>query len=186
MTQVTQTDSAPGVLARIDSVIARAETVLIGALMLAIFGLLMLNVISRSIGSPVIWVDEAAVFLMIWVALTGASLALFARQHLAVTLLPDLLSESARHALARAVDVLLFGFFLLFAVILWMWFDPITLWQAGSVREFSRATFNFLYQEPTVTLGIRKIWFWLAMPVFCFCGLVHTGAHILGRGGVRT
>ena len=157
MTQVSQTDSAPGVLARIDSGIARAETVLIGALMLAIFGLLMLNVISRSIGSPVIWVDEAAVFLMIWVALTGASL-----------------------------DVLLFGFFLLFAVILWMWFDPITLWQAGSVREFSRATFNFLYQEPTVTLGIRKIWFWLAMPVFCLCGLVHTGAHILGRGGVRT
>ena len=103
MTQVSQTDSAPGVLARIDSGIARAETVLIGALMLAIFGLLMLNVISRSIGSPVIWVDEAAVFLMIWVALTGASLALFARQHLAVTLLPDLLSESARHALARAL-----------------------------------------------------------------------------------
>ncbi|MBK0329677.1 TRAP transporter small permease subunit [Rhodobacteraceae bacterium F11138] len=166
---------------RLSQGLARVESVVIGALMLSIFGLLMLNVVSRALGAPVIWVDEAAVFLMAWVALFGASLALARREHIAVTLVPDMLSDVARYRLARAVDVLLLGFFVLFAVVLWRWFDPVTLWQAGSIKDFSRATFNFIYQEPTVTLGVRKIWFWLILPVFCLSGLVHSIAHLTAR-----
>ena len=180
MDETLRSDSVRGGLTRISRALARAESFGIGALMVGIFALLMLNVVSRSIGSPVIWVDEAAVYLMIWAALLGASLALARREHLAVTLLPDLLSERARAGLALAVDILLFVFFILFAAILWRWFDPVTLWRAGSVADFSRETFNFLYQEPTVTLGLRKLWFWLILPVFCFNGLIHSLAHLTG------
>lgn len=167
----------------ISSALARAEAVVIGILMVLIFTLLMLNVVTRSVGSPVIWVDEIAVFLMIWVALFGASLALAKREHIAVTLLPDALSGKPRAMLSFVVDLMLFGFFVVFAVILWRWFDPITLWQAGSATVFSRETFNFIYQEPTVTLGVTKIWFWMILPIFCLTGLIHTAAQLAYRKG---
>ena len=182
MQEHIQADSHEGWLTRCSSVLARGESFVIGALMVAIFGLLMLNVISRAIGQPVIWVDEMAVYLMIWVALVGASLALAKREHLAVTLVPDLLQSQSKRILVRAVDLLLFGFFIIFAVILWRWFDPLTLLRAGSVTAFTRETFNFLYQEPTVTLGVSKIWFWLILPVFCLTGLIHTAAHMVRAG----
>lgn len=175
-----RSDSVWEGLMRISQTLARAESFGIGALMVGIFALLMLNVLSRSFGSPVIWVDEAAVYLMIWAALLGASLALARREHLAVTLLPDLLSAWPRAGLALGVDILLFLFFILFAAILWRWFDPVTLWRSGSVAAFSRETFNFLYQEPTVTLGLRKLWFWMILPVFCINGLIHSLAHLTG------
>lgn len=168
-------------LAVLSASLARAEAVLIGGFMVLIFALLLLNVVTRTAGAPLIWVDEVAVFLMIWVALFGASLALAKREHIAVTLLPDALSVKPRAVLSFIVDLMLFGFFVIFAVILWRWFDPISLWQAGSAAAFSRETFNFIYQEPTVTLGIAKIWFWLILPIFCLTGLIHTSAHLVCR-----
>lgn len=177
-----QADSHGGWLARCSAVLAKGESFVIGALMVSIFGLLMLNVISRAMGQPVIWVDELAVYLMIWVALVGASLALAKREHLAVTLVPDLLQPTGRRMLSRMVDLLLFVFFLILTAILWRWFDPLTLLRAGSVTVFTRETFNFLYQEPTVTLGVSKIWFWLILPIFCLTGLIHTAAHLMRAG----
>ena len=170
-------------LVRISAGVARVEFILIGVLMVAIFAFLMLNVVSRAVGSPVIWVDEAAVFLMIWVAFFGASLALAKREHLAVTVVSDMLSGGMRILLSVLVDTFLFAFFVIFAVILWRWFDPITLWKAGSIAAFSSKTFNFIYQEPTVTLGLPKLWFWLILPIFCLTGLVHTAAQLMRPRG---
>jgi TRAP-type C4-dicarboxylate transport system permease small subunit len=170
-------------LVRASAGVARVEFMLIGLLMVAIFAFLMLNVVSRAVGSPVIWVDEAAVFLMIWVAFFGASLALAKREHLAVTLLSDMLNGRIRIFLSLLVDASLFAFFAIFAVILWFWFDPVTLWKAGSFAAFSSETFNFIYQEPTVTLGLPKLWFWLILPIFCLTGLVHTAAQLMRPRG---
>lgn len=186
MQQPIHKPTEQSVLAAISDGLAQVESVLVGSLMVAIFALLMLNVVSRTIGAPVIWVDEAAVFLMIWVALLGASLALARREHLAVTLVPDLLDNRFRSLLSVAVDFLLMVFFLIFGMILWRWFDPLTLWRAGSVVAFSRETFNFLYQEPTVTLGLRKLWFWLILPTFCVSGLIHSAAHLARPRGDLT
>ena len=183
MIKSIQTKVRQPVVVRLSTGLARGETVAIGVLMMLIFALLMLNVVSRAVGAPVIWVDEAAVFLMIWVALFGASLALAKRGHIAVTLVADMVPEKVRKSLARLVDLMLFGFFIIFAAILWRWFDPITLWQAGSVTAFSRETFNFIYAEPTVTLGVSKVWFWLILPIFCLSGLIHTLAQLMRSTG---
>lgn len=183
MVKNIQNETRSPLLVRFSRVLARGEAIAIGALMMLIFALLMLNVVSRAAGAPVIWVDEAAVFLMIWVALFGASLALEKRGHIAVTLLADVLPTKWRNGLARLVDLMLFGFFIIFAVILWRWFDPITLWQAESISAFSRETFNFIYDEPTVTLGVSKVWFWLILPIFCLNGLIHTSAQLIRSTG---
>jgi TRAP-type C4-dicarboxylate transport system permease small subunit len=171
--QVPQGLSLPERLSR---TVARFEARAAGLIVLAIFIILMGNVVSRTLAKPLIWTDELAVNLMAWAAFIGASLGLANRQHIAVSLLPDMLSLQGRMMMAVAVDAALLLFFAVFAILLWQWFDPLTLWRAGSLQAFSAQSFNFIYEEPTVTLGIRKLWFWLILPVFCLTG----GLHVLG------
>ncbi len=171
-------------LARLSARIARAELLSAAALIFLLFALLLANVVSRYFGAPVIWVDELAVFLMVIAAFLSASAALDARQHIAVTILSDQLSSRGAASLRLLVDLILLGFMLALGWMVWTWFDPLTLIAAGSAEAFSASTFNFIYQEPTVTLGIRKLWFWLVMPVFATCGSLHCLALI--EADVRT
>lgn len=166
-------------LGRLSAAIMRAELFMLGTLMFVLFALVMGNVALRMAGRPVIWLDEAAVITMIWVALIGASLGLAQRRHMAITLLPDMLPRRMAARLGMVANLLLLVFFTIFAVILWRWFDPITYLLAESPRAFARQTFNFLYDEPTMTLGIRKFWFWLVLPLFCATGLLHMTAQVL-------
>ncbi|MDG4674233.1 TRAP transporter small permease subunit [Shinella sp. 838] len=161
--------------------IAACEAWLAGALIFLIFLLLLANVVCRTLGLPLIWADELAVLLMAWVAFVGASMGLAHRQHIAVTLLPDAMPAAARRRLALLVDGLLLVFLAVLIVQLWNWFDPIGLWRAGSVDAFSSSAFNFIYQEPTITLGVPKFWFWLVLPIFCLTSVLHVVASLLAR-----
>ena len=67
------------------------------------------------------------------------------------------------------------------SVQIWRWFDPVGVLQAASIEDFTASTFNFIYQEPTVTLGMHKVWFWLVMPVFCVTATIHVLASLAGR-----
>lgn len=161
--------------------LAAVEAWVAGLLIAAIFGLLMGNVISRAIGRPLIWSDELAIYLMACAAFVGASVGLAHRQHIAVTLLPDMLSAQNARLLAIVVDMTLLVFFVVFAVLLWRWFDPVGVLMAESLEAYSMQTFNFMWQEPTVTLGVRKVWFWMVLPVFCLTGGLHVAASLVER-----
>lgn len=161
--------------------IAAVEALVAGLLILAIFCLLMGNVVSRAIARPLIWSDELAIYLMACAAFVGASVGLAHRQHIAVTLLPDLLSLRNAHRLAIVVDVILLAFFVVLAVLLWRWFDPVGVLRAESLEAYSMQTFNFMWQEPTVTLGMRKVWFWMVLPVFCLTGGLHVAGSLVER-----
>lgn len=161
--------------------IATVEGWVAGALVFLIFMLLLANVLCRAVGVPLIWADELAVLLMAWVAFVGASMGLAYRQHIAVTLLPDAVAPGTRKRLALLVDVLLLVFFAVLAVQLWNWFEPVNLWQAGSIEAFSTTGFNFIYQEPTITLDVPKFWFWLVLPVFCVTSVIHIAASLVTR-----
>ncbi|WP_211299356.1 TRAP transporter small permease [Pukyongiella litopenaei] len=145
----------------------------------AVLALLLANVVSRAFGRPLIWTDELAVYLMVVGAFSGASLGIAKRHHLAVTLLADRLGPAARTNLLRVVDAVLLAILLVFGMTLWNWFDPPGVMAAENMSDYARESFNFLYQEPTTTLGIRKLWFWLIMPLFCVAGLI----HVLARFG---
>jgi TRAP-type C4-dicarboxylate transport system, small permease component len=166
-------------IGRLSAAIAWCEARFAGVLMVLILALLLTNVVSRAFGKPLIWTDELAVYLMVMAAFVGASLGLEKRQHIAVTLLSDAVSASTRRKLAFIVDVVLLALFAIFAWTLWIWFDPLGVLAAEDLRTYARESFNFLYQEPTVTLGVRKFWFWLVLPVFCLTGFV----HVLARFG---
>lgn len=169
-----------GALKRIGAQLARVEMALAGALVAAIFLLLLGNVVTRSLGMPMIWIDELAIYLMIGSGLLGASVAIARREHIAVTLLPDMVDGRAGLVFAIVIDAALLVFLVAFTVLLWFWFDPIGLWRAGSAEALASQSFNFLYQEPTTTLGLRKVWFWLILPVFAGAALFHAGVNLIG------
>ncbi|MBA4491646.1 TRAP transporter small permease [Paracoccus sp. S1E-3] len=170
-----------GRLQRLNEGVMRVEMVAVGVLTATVFGLLVLNVTSRAIGRPLIWSDELAINLMILGAFLGTSLGLAQHQHIAVTLLPDVLPLRGRAVLAVMVDLVLLAFFLTLAVLLWRWFDLPGLIRAGSADAYAQASFNFIWQEPMVTLPLRKVWFWMVLPVFCLTGILHVLVSLTAR-----
>lgn len=178
-------DASLPFLTRLSRAVARIEATVSGLLVAGLFLVLMGNVVSRALQRPLIWSDELAVHMMIWAALTGASVGLARREHIAVTLLPDALAPLARHRLAIAVDVAMLVFFVILSVLVWRWFDLPGLLRAGSFAAHATTTWNFMWQEPTVTLGLRKAWFWMILPIFCVTGGLHVLASLSARLSAR-
>lgn len=167
-------------LARISAAWARVELALAALLAVAISILILLNVVTRSLGAAIYWVDELAIYCMVWMTFLAASAGLHYRHTIAVTLFKDLLSARASDILAKIVDLVVFGFALAMLWFCWLWFRPDALIRAGfDVQRFQGDTFNFIYSEPTTTLGIRKVWVWLVMWVFALGATLHSLGNLL-------
>lgn len=156
----------------------RAEAAAGAALVAAILCLLLANVLSRGLGRPLIWTDELAVHLMVALAFVGASLGIATRMHMTIGIVPDRLGPRDRARLALLADLAVLAFLVTMAVILWRWFDLPGLLRAGSGAALAEQSFNFIYTDPTNTLGLRKFWFWLIMPLTCATGTIHCAAAI--------
>lgn len=160
-------------LQRLSRAVTRAEAASGALLVGAILCLLLGNVVSRAMGRPLIWTDELAVHLMVVLAFVGASLGIAMGGHMVIGLLPDRLGPRGRHWLSLLADASVLVFLLVLGAILWRWFDLPGLLRAGSGAALAQRDFNFVYTDPTNTLGLRKIWFWLILPISCATGLVH-------------
>ncbi|MBE3637266.1 TRAP transporter small permease subunit [Mangrovicoccus algicola] len=172
------TQKAPGALARIDAGLARAELALAARLTGALALVLAAAAVARSLGAPLIWADEAAVGLMCWAAFAGASAALAQGAHVSVSILESKLSPRAGWWRALAETLILAALLGWLASVIWRWLDPAGLWQAGSGQRLAETAFNFVWVEPTVTLGLRKIWLWSVLPLFCLGAGVHLAARL--------
>jgi TRAP-type C4-dicarboxylate transport system permease small subunit len=98
----------------------RVDLVL-GWFLTALMGFAVVNVLWQVftryvLEDPSAYTDELARYLLVWVGLVGASYAAGKRMHLAIDLLPQRLTGTARHALNLGIDVLifLFAFFVMF------------------------------------------------------------------------
>ncbi|MBW8285733.1 MAG: TRAP transporter small permease [Rhizobium sp.] len=165
-------------LAKLDRLLLNAEEASTALLIAAIFIILAVNVVLRSLGMPLIWADEAAILLMACAAFLGAAVALARGQHMAVTLLLDSLPQRLRFPVIFTVDVITIGFFLILSALCWRWFDPVNAFGAESLQAYSQQTFNFIYQERTLTLGLNKVWFWLVLPLFAVLSTIHALAAL--------
>lgn len=158
---------------------ARVEIFCAATLAAAVSGLILLNVITRAMGNSIYWVDEAAIYAMVWMCFLAASAAVHHRSAVAVTLLPELAGPRIRGWLGRFTDLTVFVFAALLIWICWRWFMPLELARQGfDIKAFQGATFNFVYAEPTNTLGIKKVWIWLVVPLFAFGALLHATANL--------
>ena len=171
-----------GFVSAVSDGLARFERLLLTALIAILVGLIMLNVITRAFGAAIYWVDETAIYCMIWLVFIGASLTLRMRRHVRVTVFAVMVPEGPRNAMELVIDVLLLVFSAFMIWLAWIWYDPPGIMAAGFDPDaFSGTTFNFIYDEPTTTVGIRKFWIWLVMPWFALTCTTHAAANLIDR-----
>lgn len=163
----------------------RIERLAIAAFMFILTGLILLNVATRYTGMPIYWIDESAVYLVVWLTFVGASAMTRLRLDFAVTLLTERLSErGARIARVLATGgVVAFGVGL--AVMCWLWLDPVGYAQAGfDAKAYAGQSFNFVYTERTQTLNWPTWVLYLIMPLFAATLTLHASANILEDLGI--
>ncbi|MDM8165749.1 TRAP transporter small permease subunit [Roseovarius sp.] len=170
-------------IGRISAAWARIELTLAAALAVSVTLLILLNVFTRSMGAALYWVDELAIYAMAWMTFLGASAALHNGQTVVVTALTDPLPPALAKIAAKVVDVLVVVFALFMVWFCWRWYSPLELARFGFDTEaFQGATFNFIYGEPTTTLGVPKYWVWMVMWAFALGATLHGFANLLGQG----
>lgn len=164
----------------VSNTLLRLEKPVAAGLAAVLLLLILLNIVTRAAGAALFWVDELAIYTMIWMALVGASAMVRMRTGVAVTLVTDLLPPALRRAGTRLVDALLLFFAITLLVLCWQWYDPIALIESGFDFDlFAQSTFKFIYSEPTNTIGIRKFWIWLAVPLMAVNMTIHALANLL-------
>ena len=156
------------------------ERVALMGLMYLLTGLILVNVVTRYSHFPIYWIDESAVYCVVWLTFIGASAMTRLRLDFAVTMLTERLSP--RHQkIAKIIStslVVVFGIALVVTCVLWM--DPIGLALAGfDGRKLAAETFNFLYTEHTQTLNWPTWVVYLTLPIFAVSITVHGLANLL-------
>jgi TRAP-type C4-dicarboxylate transport system permease small subunit len=161
------------------SLLAFERLALMG-LMYLLTALILVNVVTRYSHFPIYWIDESAVYCVVWLTFVGASAMTRLRLDFAVAMLTERLSTRSRK-MAKVIAtgmVVLFGVSLIATCVLWM--DPIGLARAGfDGRKLAAETFNFLYTERTQTLNWPTWVVYLTLPIFAVSITVHGLANLL-------
>ena len=153
-----------------------ALTVLMGLLVL----LILLNVVTRYSGTPIYWVDEAAVFTMVWLTFVGASVMTRLRMDFAVGLVSDHLPPGGAKVLKVIATVGVLVFALALVWMCWVWMDPRGIAAAGfNAKDYAEASFNFIYTERTQTLEWPTWVLQLILPISSLTLTVHAFANLL-------
>lgn len=164
----------------LSSILAKLELRIAGILVAIVTALIVINVFTRAANMAIFWIDEAAIFIMVWAVFLGSAVLMQKRQAVAVTLLKDFSSNKLKRLFEVTYDwsILIFSLSLLYFC--WVWYRPDALIAVGfDIQEFSMETMNFIYQDTTNTLGIPKYLVWLIIPYFAFSCFIHSLANIL-------
>ena len=144
---VTQTSTQRGWLAHIDRALGWAVEVPAAVLVVADIGVLLAGVVARfGLHNPLVWSDELASILFLWLAMFGSVIALRRAEHMRMTAIVARLSPGGR-ALMEAVATCACLAFL--AMVLW------PAWQHASDEG----------DITTPALEISNLWREIAMPI---------------------
>jgi TRAP-type C4-dicarboxylate transport system permease small subunit len=155
--------------------------------MTVLAGAVLLNVLTRYLGMPIYWIDEFAVYCMVWLTFLGASVMARLRLDFAVTMLTERLSPRAASAVRVVATLMVLGFAVALSVMCWIWFDPSGIAAAGfDARDYAGKTFNFLYTERTQTLNWPTWALYLILPIFAVTMIIHTLANLMEDLGLAS
>lgn len=158
----------------------RGERVCVALLMTLLSGAIILNVLTRYLGMPIYWIDELAVYCMVWLTFVGASTMTRLRLDFAVTMLTERLSPRMAALLGVCATLMVFFFAIALLVMCWVWLDPVGVARAGfDIREYTGQSFNFVYTERTQTLNWPTWVLYLILPIFAVSLTIHAGANLL-------
>lgn len=158
----------------------------VAALLLAgLAAVILTNVVTRYAGSPIYWIDELAIFTMVWLAFIGTSAMSRLRLDFAVTFLAETAPAQFGPLIRAGSIVLVIIFGLALAWMSWIMLDPIGITAAGfDARVFAGQTFNFLYTEFTQTLVWPRWAVMLVIPLFSVCLVIHGFANLFEEIGL--
>jgi TRAP-type C4-dicarboxylate transport system permease small subunit len=165
---------------RLSAGLLSVERLAIMGLMALLTTLILVNVATRYAGRPIYWIDESAVYAVVWLTFIGGSAMTRLRLDFAVTMLTERLSpRAARIAKVAATSLaILFGVGL--AAMCWLWLDPLGIARAGfDARDYAGSTFNFVYTERTQTLNWPSWIVYLILPLFAVSMTVHGLANLV-------
>lgn len=164
----------------LSTAVLRAERATLTVLMSLLVLLILLNVVTRYSGIPIYWVDEAAVFTMVWLTFVGASVMTRLRMDFAVGLVSDQLPPGGAKALKVIATFGVLVFALALVWMCWVWMDPRGIAAAGfNAKDYAEASFNFIYTEHTQTLEWPTWVLQLILPIFSLTLTVHAFANLL-------
>lgn len=156
------------------------ERLAIMGFMYLLTSLILVNVVTRYSHFPIYWIDESAVYSVVWLTFIGASAMTRLRLDFAVTMMTERLSASKQRLFKIIATgmVIVFGVGLMITCVLWM--DPVGIISAGfDAKKFAGQTFNFLYTERTQTLNWPTWVLYLTLPVFAVSMTIHGIANLL-------
>jgi TRAP-type C4-dicarboxylate transport system permease small subunit len=171
--------AVPEAIVAVSGRLLRVEHRAIQGLMFLLSALILLNVVTRYTGYPIYWIDESAVYSVVWLTFIGASAMTRMRLDFAVTMLTERFSErgAAIFRVVATLGVVLFGIAL--GVMCWLWLDPVGIAQAGfDAKEYAGQSFNFIYTERTQTLNWPTWVIYLIMPIFALSMTLHALANL--------
>lgn len=104
-----------GPFARADRALCWAETAFVGGALAFASLLLFVNVVLRYwFLAPIAWAEELTLYIMVWIVFVGSSVAIRTRGHIAIDLLPLVLSPAGRQRLAFVIALTILVFLAVF------------------------------------------------------------------------
>src|ERR1700760_4990730 len=176
---VTQTTPQRGWLARIDRGLGWLVEVPAAILVLADVGVLLAGVVARfALHNPLVWSDQLASILFLWLAMFGAVIALRRAEHMRMTAIVTRLSPGGR-ALMEAVATCACLAFL--AMVLW------PAWQhasdEGDITTPALEISN-LWREIAMPIGIALMGLFAVLRLLREAGARHIVAALVLVGGI--
>ncbi|MDD2869356.1 TRAP transporter small permease [Neomegalonema sp.] len=168
------------VVVRLSEGLLGLERAAVTLLISLLAGAILLNVATRYLGAPLYWIDEFAVYCMVWLTFIGASTMTRLRLDFAVTMMTERLPERGVRICRILSTIIVVAFGLALAAMCWLWFDPPGIAGAGfDARAFAGETFNFVYTERTQTLNWATWILYLILPVFALSMIIHGLANLM-------
>jgi TRAP-type C4-dicarboxylate transport system permease small subunit len=153
--------------------------------MFLLSALILVNVATRYARMPIYWIDESAVYAVVWLTFIGASAMTRLRLDFAVTMLTEKLPATAQRLARIIATSLVVAFALALVAMCWLWFDPVGIAAAGfDAKAFAGETFNFLYTERTQTLNWPSWVLFLILPIFALSMVIHGLANLFEDMGL--
>jgi len=121
-------------LERIDRAVGTVLGPVVFAGMIALTGVISVQIVSRVFFTSVSWTEEVARFMLIWITFLGAALAYQQGRHIAVTLLCDSLPSGLRRAVSCAGLLVTIAFLVMLAMVGWHYMGLQSLQKSPSLR----------------------------------------------------
>jgi TRAP-type C4-dicarboxylate transport system permease small subunit len=155
-----------GIVIRLDDWVARLETVAVILLVALLTAVTFAQVVTRYLlGDPLIWSEEAARYLFVWVSMIGAALALREGGHFGLDLVIRPMPQ-----LKPVLGPLVILVMVMFLVIL----------LKTGIDETRLASMQF-----AMTFPMRMQWAYLALPVGAGLMLFHIAVHVIRKPTVH-